>query len=207
MMVREEVDGTIAEATTLSVDAQTIGAGIRRERRARQLTLAQVSEKTGLTIGTLSQIERGVSDPSLSSLRRIAWAFGVPMFRFLVGSEPPQVVLRRDHRRTIRSIGGEIEYQMVSEATDGESYEVMAAVVRPGVIDPPVPGGHPYEETLVVIRGRVRLTVAGHDYQLEDGDSVRIGREMPHQYANIGDDVAELLMVISPPMHSTRSRP
>jgi transcriptional regulator with XRE-family HTH domain len=197
---------TVEQTDTLSVDAETIGAGIRRERQDRQLTLAQVSEKTGLTIGTLSQIERGLSDPSLSSLRRIAWAFGVPMFQFLVGAERPQLVVRRDQRRTIRSIGGEIEYQLVTEETNGD-YEVMAATIQPGVVDPATPGGHAYEESVVVVRGRVRIEVAGQAYELTDGDSIRISREMPHRYTNIGTAVAELLMVISPPMHSNRNRP
>lgn len=183
----------------LTVDAETIGAGIRRERLSRGMTLAQLAAAANLTIGTLSQIERGVSDPSLSSLRRIAWAFGVPMFQFLVSSPRPDVVVRRDERRTIRSVGGEIEYQLVSAETNGD-YEVMAATIQPGVIDPPTAGGHPYEETVLVLHGRIRIEIAGQEYLLADGDSIRIDRDLPHRYANVGSDVAEVLMVLSPPM-------
>ena len=67
-------------------DIESIGEGIRRERLRRGLTLAQLATQVNLTVSALSQIERGASDPSISSLRRIAQAFDVPMFQFMVGT-------------------------------------------------------------------------------------------------------------------------
>lgn len=52
---------------------------IRRARKRRDMTLSQVAEKTGLSVSFLSDLERGISDPSLSTLKRLADCFGVPV--------------------------------------------------------------------------------------------------------------------------------
>jgi transcriptional regulator with XRE-family HTH domain len=64
-------------SVTDSVTEETLGQKIRRRRRAIDMTLQQVSERVGLSIGFLSQIERGASTPSLASLCNIADALGV----------------------------------------------------------------------------------------------------------------------------------
>ncbi len=52
---------------------------IRTHRKRKEMTLAQVAEQTGLSISSLSDLERGRTDPSLSTLRRIAECYGVPV--------------------------------------------------------------------------------------------------------------------------------
>src|SRR6476469_7486821 len=92
-------------------DAATIGTGIRRERLRRGLTLAQLATQVNLTVSALSQIERGTSDPSVRSLRRIAAAFDMPMFRFLVGPNERDVVVRKAHRTRLRFHSQEVDYE------------------------------------------------------------------------------------------------
>ena len=68
---------------TDSVTEETLGQKIRKRRRAIDMTLRQVSERIGLSIGFLSQIERGMSAPSLASLCNIAEALGVSVDAFV----------------------------------------------------------------------------------------------------------------------------
>jgi transcriptional regulator with XRE-family HTH domain len=103
---------------------ETIGEGIRRERLRRGLTLAQLATRVSLTVSALSQIERGASDPSISSLRRIGQAFDVPMFQFLIGTEQREIVVRRDRRTKITFVDRALEYELVSADTSGE-FEVL----------------------------------------------------------------------------------
>src|SRR5512144_3270968 len=105
---------------TILADAPTIGEGIRRERLRRGLTLAHLASQVNLTVSALSQIERGASDPSISSLGRIAQAFGIPMFQFLVGTDRRDIVVRRNRRTTITFPESEMEYELVSADTIGE---------------------------------------------------------------------------------------
>ncbi|MBU0513371.1 MAG: helix-turn-helix domain-containing protein, partial [Proteobacteria bacterium] len=80
--------------------SEQLGAKIRRMRNAEQLTLADLAEKTGLSISFLSQVERGHNDPSINSLRKIANALGCPLTTFFeerVRSAGP--VVRKHERR------------------------------------------------------------------------------------------------------------
>ncbi len=179
-------------------DAASIGEGIRRERLRRGLTLAQLASQVNLTVSALSQIERGASDPSISSLRRIAQAFDLPMFQFMIGTAQREVVVRRDRRTKLNFPDRELEYELVSADTSGE-FEVLSLAIAPGGSTGATPNGHASEECAVVLRGDVVAEVAGQTYALGPGDSIKIHRELLHRFTNESAADAELLIIISPP--------
>lgn len=179
-------------------DAPTIGEGIRRERLRRGLTLAQLAAQVHLTVSALSQIERGASDPSISSLRRIAGAFNIPMFQFLVGTDRREIVVRHNQRIGLSFPGRELQYELVSADTIGE-FEVLSCTIAAGGSTGPVAVAHSSEECSIVLSGRVIAEVAGRTYELDAGDSIKIHRELPHRFQNPGTVDAEMLTIISPP--------
>jgi transcriptional regulator with XRE-family HTH domain len=176
----------------------TIGEGIRRERFRRGLTLAQLASQVNLTVSALSQIERGASDPSLNSLRRIAQAFDVPMFQFLVGTSQREIVVRRDRRIKMTFPNRELEYELVSADTSGE-FEVLSLALHPGGTTSVNANSHVSEECALVVRGQVVAEVSGQEYELDEGDSIKIHRELPHKFTNRSSEGAQLIIVISPP--------
>jgi transcriptional regulator with XRE-family HTH domain len=192
--------GAVAEATDgeRPRGLETIGEGIRRERLRRGLTLAQLAMQVNLTVSALSQIERGASDPSISSLRRIAGAFDVPMFQFLIGTTQREIVVRRDRRRKMTFVDRLLEYELVSADTSGE-FEVLSLVITPGGTTGPVATSHASEECSLVLRGAVTAEVAGQFHELAAGDSIKIHRELPHRFINHTDADTEILVIISPP--------
>jgi transcriptional regulator with XRE-family HTH domain len=177
---------------------ETIGEGIRRERLRRGLTLAQLATRVSLTVSALSQIERGASDPSISSLRRIGQAFDVPMFQFLIGTEQREIVVRRERRTKITFVDRALEYELVSADTSGE-FEVLSLSLSPGGSTGAVPNSHASEECAVVLRGDVVAEVSGQIYELGAGDSIKIHRELLHRFMNRSGTEAEILIIISPP--------
>jgi transcriptional regulator with XRE-family HTH domain len=179
-------------------DSESIGEGIRRERLRRGLTLAQLATQVNLTVSALSQIERGASDPSISSLRRIAQAFDVPMFQFMVGTAQREIVVRRDRRTKLTFPDRELEYELVSADTSGE-FEVLALVIAPGGSTSATASSHSSEECALVLKGEVVVEVAGQSYVLGAGDSIKIHRELPHRLANESDTDADVIIIISPP--------
>ena len=178
--------------------SETIGEGIRRERLRRGLTLAQLATRVNLTVSALSQIERGASDPSISSLRRIGQAFDVPMFQFLVGTAQREIVVRRNRRTKLNFADRLLEYELVSADTSGE-FEVLSLVITPGGSTGAAANSHASEECAVVLRGDVVAEVAGQLYELGAGDSIKIHRELLHRFMNQSDAEAEVLIIISPP--------
>ena len=197
MRITEDLDAARVDEDQVP-DAATPGAGVRRERLRRGLTLAQVASQVSLTVSALSQIERGASDPSLNSLRRIAQAFDIPMFQFLVGTASREIVVRKDRRIKLTFPNRELEYELVSADTSGE-FEVLSLTIHPNATTSAVGSSHASEECTVVLRGAVVAEVAGREYPLSAGDSIKIHRELPHRFTNVGVEDAELLIIISPP--------
>ncbi len=194
-------DGADARATadpSSPAGVESIGEGIRRERLRRGLTLAQLATLVNLTVSALSQIERGASDPSISSLRRIAQAFDVPMFQFIVGTAQRDIVVRRNRRVKLNLPDRALEYELVSADTSGE-FEVLSLLIAPGATTSAVASSHSSEECALVLRGRIIAEVAGQLYQLAEGDSIKIHRELPHRFTNESGTDADMLIIISPP--------
>jgi len=178
-------------------DANVLGDGIRTERQRQGLTLAQLAEQAGLSTSALSQIERGVTDPSIGSLRRIASALKVAFFQFLVDPDVPQPVVRKAERRTIRFPNRTLEYQLLTPNLRGP-FEVLSLELTPGAASGEEALGHDSDECLLVLRGSVRVELGTQVYELDEGDAISIQRNMPHRVVNAGEVPAEVITIISP---------
>jgi transcriptional regulator with XRE-family HTH domain len=183
---------------TDALDTNGLGFGIRSERLRQGLTLAQVAEQAELSPSALSQIERGVTDPSIGSLRRIASALKVPFFQFLVDPSTPQPVVKRAERRTIQFPNRALQYQLLTPNLRGP-FEVLSLDLAPGAASGDEPLGHDSDECIIVLCGKIEIEMAGHLYDLEEGDSITIPRNLPHRVVNVARAPSEVLMVISPP--------
>ena len=182
-------------------DAVSHGMGlkIRSLREELGFTLTEMAEKTGLTISTLSQIEREIISPSLSSLRRIATALNVPAFYFLVeNSDLDGIVVRRAERRTLKLPGYNAIYQLLSPSLD-KRVEMILFELAPGEATCETPQAHDGEECLVVLSGHMKATLPDREVVLEEGDSIQFDRALPHQLINDGDSPASAICAISPP--------
>lgn len=168
-----------------------VGHEVRRWRRTRGLTLAQVGERSGLNIGYLSQIENDKAIPSLEALAAIAGALDVAAAWLLLDSStPPEVVLATDRPRT-EGPGG----SYLTEVDAGKSRDVciLEAVVPPGHST----GAHTHsgDEHHVVLTGRWRMTQGDHTVELGPGDYLAWDPTIPHDVENIGDEPGRLLII------------
>jgi transcriptional regulator with XRE-family HTH domain len=174
-----------------------LGAGIRAERQRLGLTLTELAERCDLSPSALSQIERGVTDPSISSLRRIANALGIGFFQFLVHAGPPDPVVRKAERRTISFPNRTLQYQLLTPNLRGP-FEVLALELAPGAASGDEALGHDSDECLLVLHGGVEVEIAGQVHLLAEGDAVSIARNLPHRVVNPTRIPAEVLTIISP---------
>ena len=178
-----------------------VGTRLRAIRIARRRTLREVAERAGLSESFLSQVERGRASASIESLRKIADGLGVTMADLFQPSGLSQPrVLRRDERPALAF--GILGRKMLLTPRPLHHLEVFVGEIDPGGST----GAEPYahgdsEELLVVIRGAVRLELGDGAYDLETGDSIGYWSSTPHRLSNTGDDVAEVMWVISPPSY------
>jgi transcriptional regulator with XRE-family HTH domain len=168
-----------------------VGPQVRRLRRERELTLAQVAQRTGLNVGYLSQIENDKASPSLETLAALASGMEVPITWFLLDQVPAPQVVRAADRRSWRGPGG----VRVSEVDGGYSRDVRIVVASS------TPGqrtglhAHAGDEHHIVLSGRLRLFQGEHTVELGPGDYLLWDATIPHDSETIGPEPAELLII------------
>ena len=178
-----------------------VGKRLRAIRIARRRTLRDVAERAGLSESFLSQVERGRASASIASLRRIADGLGVTMadlFQPSTLAEPR--VLRREERPALAF--GILGRKMLLTQRPLHHLEVFVGEIDPGGSTGTEPYAHgDSEELFVVLNGTVRLELGDSIHELETGDSIGYWSSTPHRLSNAGDDVAEVMWVISPPSY------
>ena len=180
----------------------TLGADLRALRKARGLTLADLADRLGRSVGWLSQVERDISEPSITDLRDIATKLGVSvsmLFRHAAApADESGYVVRRDARRPIGShVAGLVEELLSPDLTD--DFEMVHSTFQPrSRIARPVT--RPTQEVGYVLSGQLEIEIAGTTHLIQPGDSFRIRGE-PFRWANPFDVPAVAIWVIAPPVY------
>ncbi len=198
---------------------ENLGSRIRDERRKRKLTLEILSQKTELSKSFLSQIERGLAQPSISSLKRIAREFGMSVVDLFptesgmenqIGNLPPVKkngqtfveevqVVRANRRKRLTLPGSFVSYDLLTPDLNRQ-VEVMFMKISPGehsgeepMID--LPG----EKFGYVLKGTLESKVGETIYHLAAGDSIYFPAHFPHSWRGLGEDSIEVIWVLTPP--------
>ena len=184
-------------------EPRLIGGDIRGLRKARGLTLTDLAEASGLSIGYLSLLERDRATPSIKALHAVSRALGVTISWFFEASDTPEaerdLVVRRARRRRLDYSAGLVD-ELLSPNLSG-ALELLSCRFPPGASSGDEPYTHAGEEAGVVIRGRLELWVDGRTVTLEAGDSFGFQSTLPHRYRNPGPDETEVIWAITPPSY------
>ena len=169
-----------------------VGGRLRAIRAGRSLTLADVSDATGISVSTLSRLESGSRRPTLELLLPLARTYGVPLDE-LVGA--PAVGDPRVHIRPIRRHG-----QTILPLSRGASGVTAFKHVLPGRSTPeePRPRIHPGHEWLYVLAGRLRLVLGGREFLLEAGEAAEFDTRTPHWFGAGGPQAVEFISLFGP---------
>ncbi|MEO1538660.1 MAG: XRE family transcriptional regulator [Pseudomonadota bacterium] len=181
-----------------------VGAEIKSLRKARGMTILDLSNMTGLSIGYLSQIERGQSTASAKALLSVCMAFGVTI-EWLLGTQQAddetlsRFVVRSSSRRCMTFAGG-ITDELISPNLLRQ-IEMLRCVFAPGSSSAQTSFPYPGEEGGIVISGKLNIFLDGKLIELATGDSFAFESKIPHRYENPGAVEAVVIMAVSPPTH------
>lgn len=171
---------------------------IRSFRRARGLTIAALAKEVGVTAAMASQIERGVTNPSMSTLVRIAGALKVSIAQLFEVTNPEGVVVRAKDRRTIRYPQLDIADEVISSDPTGQ-LQVLESWIGPGRSSGPDLSSHGAEvECIIVLEGALDLLVGSKRYELGAGDTLTFQGELPHGFANPTQEPTRIIWVMTP---------
>jgi transcriptional regulator with XRE-family HTH domain len=178
-----------------------VGEKIRRRRRRLGLTLRQVSESAGLSVGFLSQIERGLATPSLVSLFNIARSIGASVSDFLATPQHERAVFRDKEREHFTIAGSPLLYSRLSGEFPERELNVTFVQVPTGYVSEF--SSHEGEELMFVLSGGIFVTIGGERYDLGKGDSIHFRSSVFHSWGNTSDDQTRLLTIVTVPVYES----
>jgi transcriptional regulator with XRE-family HTH domain len=192
------------ESTAPDPNAEFMGQSVRELRTAKEMTLQELSMVTKLSVGYLSQVERGLSVPSVAALQTIARALDVTVSWFFRASEAGEgsenaYIVRAPERRKLRFESG-ITDELLSPNLAG-ALELLLSRFPPGSASGTQPYTHRGEEGGVVVEGVLELWIEDEKFLLKAGDSFSFPSTKPHRYRNPSKRETVVVWVITPPTY------
>lgn len=184
------------------LEAMRIGHRLRALRAERGLTILELAAKAGVSSGSISQIERGASNPSVSTLQKLRAALGVTLWSFLESDEAApapasemQYVRRQANRPRIVVGTNQLTKELLSPR-DNNELRFMILTVPPGAASGSFLSG-PGDKGGYMLSGRVELAIGEEVFEIGEGDSFQFPSTIPHQVVNRSDTEAKLVWIIN----------
>jgi len=179
-----------------------LGRSLRGLRKARGITLKELAQKIDRSVGFLSQIERGLSEPSMTDLRHIAQAFDVPTswFFMLEDEDTPaqKFIVRAGARRALGTPEEGIVEELLSPDLGG-AFEMFRTVVEPGAASTELLK-RDTEEAGFIAAGEIEFWIDEEHFHLTAGDSFRFDHKS-HRWHNQSPAQCVIIWVVSPPTY------
>jgi transcriptional regulator with XRE-family HTH domain len=199
-----------------------LGPRLREVRVSRELSVRELARRVGCSASLISQIERGVSVPSVGVLYSLATELGSSLDYLLFGSgagpgtgvaptaaprpreiSPPPVVQRGDRRKIIDLASG-VRWERLTPQSEATT-DFLEVIYSPGghSTDERRPLRHDGREYGLVISGTLTANVGFESYELGPGDSIAFDSATPHEYLNKTGDYVHAIWVV---IHSEPGR-
>lgn len=159
-----------------------IGTNIKKIRNSKNITLQEVSEKSGLSPGYLSKLERNMNSPTIVNLQKICKALGINMTDLITEFEEDKICVKKSERKVIFETETNIKYELTTEGNqnlkgvcmivDDNSKEHLSFM-------------HNTDELGIITKGNLEMTVNGVPHILEEGDSIYIKANTEHSFKKL----------------------
>ncbi|MGM9661927.1 MAG: helix-turn-helix domain-containing protein [Oscillospiraceae bacterium] len=177
------------------------GSYIRQLRKSNHYTLAQLSEETGYTASFLSQIERGLKEPSLTALRKLSASLGVPVPSFFSSEEDTNseeiqsgegysAVVRWKNRKPVYFPGSSTLCEAITPTSvQGKELSLHGLIytIQPGQFCSEGMINHSFDECTYVLQGEMQAFLADQETCLQAGDCLYVQAGTRHNFRNCGE--------------------
>ena len=188
------------------VAALSIGAKVRKLRLKRGMTLQEVSDLTGLSKPSLSQIENNTGAPPIATLIKISNALGVKIGHFFQDAPNQQriAVVRRQERLGLKRLGHADRYAGIGYRYESLAYPMVDKQMEPFIveIESRGPADIPYnqhsgEEFIFILEGRLEFRSPDQVIEMTEGDSIYFDSSIPHGLRGIDGAVKVMVVVFT----------
>ena len=178
------------------------GERLRLRRKMRGWSLQQVADRAGFSVGMLSQVERGLSQPSVKSLRAICAALEMPVGWLFEktgdgAADSNDFVVRKETRRELSYDSGTLRKQLLTPDSQPQ-IQMLRFLMQPGA-----DSGDPYSNTEggkcgLVVQGTLGLELDGQPLVINAGDSFAFPARTLVRFWAIGEAPCEVIWVVAP---------
>lgn len=181
------------------IEPPRVGRVIRRLRQEQKLSLAELALQSGVAVGSLSEIERDIANPSLRTLTRIRMVLGVPLSALfedapMIGGDPD--FIRRATRRPRLDLGPRYVVKELLSSSVAQNMQFMILNIMPGGGSGEDTLQYPAEKGGMVLEGKLALVVDDVKVTVETGDSFQFDSQLPHSFRNETQELARVLWII-----------
>ncbi|WP_321312371.1 cupin domain-containing protein [Halarcobacter sp.] len=188
-----------------------VGKKIKSLRVAKNMAAKQLAGEAGISFGMLSQLEKGSTQGSVETLRKIAKVLDVTLAHlFTNNTDEPTIntlenienekfyVVRKDERKKISFPDPLYTCELLVPDLQGE-IELLQVNMEPNrITDDLIPHTKGGEECDYVLEGEIVVTLNNKEFELKKGDSIRFNPEIPHKIENRSSKKASYLSIITP---------
>lgn len=178
------------------------GEKIRAVRQKSGLTIKQVAIKAGVSESLVSQIETNRVSPAIDTLLDVASVLEMDLeFLFNDFKKEKEVQIVRAKKRN-KIVIDRVTYEQLSSTegnVDSDKIEAYYLTIPPGLSKGSSQYGHKGQELGIIVQGKGLFSIGTKSYELNSGDSLSFGSELPHLLKNVGDKSLIAYWIITPP--------
>lgn len=176
------------------------GSKIRKLRKLNEMTIEELSNKSGFTASYISQVERNLIEPSLTALGKICKVLNVSTYYFLDDNNNVIVTRKEDRQKLIIPENNqELEYfvPITEEYKNKIKMGIYRYVLNPGLWDNEKFSIIDSDKCVIIVKGKLIVNFTDYNEIIEEGDSIYICSNIPHKLFNPSDERTELICIIS----------
>jgi transcriptional regulator with XRE-family HTH domain len=199
LSVRDKVSNGARGPVGRGDESAQLGQRIRELRLKAKMTLTELAKATGVSIGTLSQLERGLVSPTVRTVFTVGNALGVAPAWLI---DPKQgnghgneamFIVRANRRQRFLESGG--VRKDIASPPSSERLRGFFMVIEPGCGSGAQPYAHSGEEIGFILSGTLELQIEERSFTLNEGDCFAFSSVRPHQFSNVGPRPASVFWV------------
>lgn len=192
---------------TPNVPEIDLGKNIMSIRKKHAISLRDLADSIGISASMLSQVERGLANPSISTMKLIADALGEPLYNFFLPNnrQEDSLVSRAATRQKYAFSPSTSSWESLQHRPDGYScehlsspdsnLEMLRVCLPPHCSSNMIPRSHDEPECAYVESGTVKIELGDSSADLSEQDAVTIPAKTPHRWINESDYLVSLVLV------------
>lgn len=181
---------------------ENLGPRIRELRKQKNITLIELSQKTGVAQATLSRIETGTMIGTVESHQKIAEALGTGLADLYTAVDPRQqeiVHQKQDEPRKVSYQAKGIQIEVLTQESTHKKIVPLLVTLSAGSKTQSEQLDRGVEKFCYGLEGDVKIILEGQEFALRQGETLYFDASLPHEIHNTGSKSAKLLCAVSPP--------